>query len=202
MTHGWGFETLSYQCNLNRMTSDLSTYFPLRKARVHEVCGSGSLSFSAIVAAQACDCVFWIREAWRPEILNPVGLSDFFDPSKLLIAQVKDQTEGLAVMEEALRDGNLSHVVMELGEPLGLTEGRRLQLAAKAGKTIGLCRIPEGMGSNVAETRWHCTPILDRDDSTLQRWELIKNKSGTLGAWHVRWNTASRSLHMASPVTE
>lgn len=184
------------------MTPDLSTWFPLREARVHEVCGPSSLSFAAIAAAQADDSVFWIREAWRPEVLNPVGLIGFFDPSKLLVAQVKDQTDGLAVMEEALRDGNLSHVVIELGEPLGLTEGRRLQLAAKAGKTIGLCRIPEGMGSNAAETRWHCAPIFDHDDSTLQRWELIKNKSGTLGAWHVRWNTASRSLHVASPVAE
>ena len=197
-----GFEALPDQCNVNRMTSDLSTYFPLRKARVHEVCGPGSLSFSAVVAAQTNDSVFWIREVWRPEVLNPVGLSTYIDPSKLLIAQVKDQTDGLAVMEEALRDGNLSLVVIELGEPISLTAGRRLQLAAKAGKTVGLCRIPEGVGSNAAETRWHCSPIFDRDDSTLQRWELIKNKSGTLGAWHVRWNTASRSLHVASPVVE
>lgn len=184
------------------MTPDLFSHFPLRQARVHEVCGAGSLHFAAVAAARADDGIFWIREAWRPGFLNPVGLSGFFDPKRLLVAQVKDQTEGLAVMEEALRDGNLSLVVIELGEPLGLTEGRRLQLAAKAGKTVGLCRIPEGLGSNAAETRWHCAPVFERDDSTLQRWEIIKNKLGTLGAWHVRWNTASRRLHMASPVRE
>ena len=184
------------------MTSDLVPYFPLRKARVHEVYGPGSLSFAAVAAALAGGDVFWIRERWRPEILNPSGLSAYVDPSKFLIAQVKDQAEGLAVMEDALRDGHLSLVVMELGEPLGLTEGRRLQLAAKAGKTIGLCRISEGMGSNAAETRWHCTPVLDRDDSTLQRWDITKNKSGTLGAWHVRWNTASRRLNVVSPALE
>lgn len=184
------------------MESDLTTYFPLRKSRVHEVCGAGALSFAAIAAAQADGDVFWIREAWRSDVLNPVGLSGFLDPSKLLIAQVKDQTEGLAVMEETLRDGALSLVVTELGASIGLTEGRRLQLAAKAGKTVGLCRISEGMGSNAAETRWHCGPVFDRNDSTLQRWNLIKNKSGTLKAWHVRWNTTSRSLHVAAPVTE
>jgi protein ImuA len=184
------------------MTPDLFTDFPLRKARVHEACGPGALSFSVVAAAQAVGGIFWIREAWRSEVMNPIGLSAFIDPSKLLVAQVKDQTEGLAVMEEALRDGNLSLVVIELSEPLGLTEGRRLQLAAKAGKTVGLCRIPEGMGSNAAETRWHCAPVFDHDDSTLQRWEITKNKSGTLGIWYVRWNTASRRLHVASPVIE
>nr|WP_298258629.1 hypothetical protein [uncultured Litoreibacter sp.] len=184
------------------MTSDLATYFPLLKCRVHEVCGASSLSFAAAAAAQSGGEVFWIREAWRSERLNPVGLSEFIDPSKLLIAQVKDQLEGLAVMEEVLRDGGVSIAITDLSEAIGLTEGRRLQLAAKAGKTIGLCRISEGMGSNAAETRWRCAPVLDMDDSTLQRWELIKNKSGTLRAWNVRWNAAARRVHVAASVTE
>ncbi|SLN67581.1 hypothetical protein PEL8287_03740 [Roseovarius litorisediminis] len=185
------------------MQSDLSTSFPLRRARVHEVCGSGAMGFAAVCVAQMQGDVLWIREVWRPEALNPVGLNAFFDPARMLVAQVKDQTEGLAVAEEALRDGALPLVVVELSQPLDLTKGRRLQLAAKIGKSTGLCLIPEGMGSNAAETRWQCTPFFnpafDPADSTLQRWEIIKNKSGTLRAWHVRWDAASRRLHVVSP---
>lgn len=185
------------------MQPEFSTCFPLRPARMHEACGPGATSFAAMAAAQLRGELLWIREHWRPEGLNPLGLTAFLDPARLLIAQVKDQTEALAVAEEALRDGALPFVVVELGQPLGLTPGRRLQLAAKAGRSTGLCLIPEGMGSNATETRWHCAPVFDptpRDDSTLHRWELIKNKSGTLGAWHVRWDAAARRLGMVSPV--
>lgn len=185
------------------MSADLFSSFPLRRARVHEVLGPGAFSFAAAAASQAGAGVLWVREGWRGEMPNPVGLSSFFDPSTLLVAQVKTQADGLAVMEEALRDGALPLVVIELSQPLGLTPGRRLQLAAQAGQSTGLCLISDGMGSNAAETRWQCAPVFDPvfdpGDSTLQRWDLIKNKSGTLGAWHVRWDTASRRLRMVSP---
>lgn len=157
--------------------------------------------FAAISAAQA-GRVLWVREAWQEELVNPVGLADFFDPACMLVAQTRNQTETLAVAEEALKDGAVPFVILEITRPLDLREGRRLQLAAKAGNTTGLCLIPEGMGSNAAETRWHCAPVFDPDDSTLMRWEIIKNKSGTLKAWHVRWNAAARRLDVVSPAGE
>lgn len=188
------------------MTPDFAKSFPLRRARVHEVCGPSATSFATICAAGSQGAVIWIRESWRPESLNPLGLTPFFDPAKVLIAQVKDQTEGLAVAEEALRDGSTPLVVQEISEPMGLIQGRRLQLSAKAGKSMGLCIIPGDMGSNAAESRWHCAPIFDPfsapADSTLQRWELIKNKSGTLGSWHVRWDATTRRLNLVSEAGE
>lgn len=188
------------------MTPDFAKSFPLRRARVHEVCGPSAASFATVCAAGLHGPVLWIREGWRPETLNPLGLALFFDPAKVLIAQVKDQSEGLAVAEEALRDGSTPLVVQEISQPMGLIQGRRLQLSAKTGKSTGLCIIPDGMGSNAAESRWHCTPIFDPfsapGDSTLQRWELIKNKSGTLGSWHVRWDAAARRLNLVSTARE
>lgn len=177
----------------------LNASFPPRPGRVHEACGPLAVAMAAAAAAQASG-LLWLRESWRPELINPLGLADYFDPARLLLAQTRDQTDTLAVAEESLRDGALPLVVIELTAPLSLTAGRRLQLAAKDGKTTGLCLIPEGMGSNAAETRWHCAPVFDPSDSTLMRWEIIKNKSGTLGAWHVRWNRASRRLDLVSPV--
>ena len=183
--------------------SSLPDPFQLRRSRVHEACGPGATAFAAIAAGS--QDVLWIRESWQTESLNPLGLAPFLDPSRLLLAQTRDQTDSLAVAEEALKDGAIPVVVIECTRALDLREGRRLQLAAKAGNTTGLCLIPEGMGSNAAETRWRASPALDPSetapgDSTLMHWEIIKNKSGTNGAWHVRWDAASRRLHVVSPV--
>ncbi len=181
------------------MKPDLFSAFPLRSGRVHEAGGPGAPAFAAICAAGMPREVLWIRPAWLPETLNPLGVSAFFDPSRLLVAQVRDHVDGLATMEEALRDGALSFVAMDLTKPLDLTAGRRLQLAARAGQATGLCLIPEGMGSNAAETRWHCAPVCDPGTAALQHWQLAKNKSGTTGSWHVRWDEAARRLVVASP---
>lgn len=181
-------------------------FFPPASNRMHEVCGAGAYVFAFALAARLGGPVMWLRENWESSQINPNGFCDFVSPTRLTVCQTGAQSETLAVAEEALRSGAVSLVVMTASKPIGLTEGRRLQLAARAGKTIGLAMISEGMGSNAAETRWRCVPVFEANpgprDSTLQRWELIKNKSGTLGAWHVRWDTASRRLVVVSPAGE
>ncbi|WP_084354563.1 hypothetical protein [Primorskyibacter flagellatus] len=183
------------------MRVEFHSVFPLRRARVHEVCGAGAIAFASMAVRGH---VLWIREAWLSETLTPQGLLPLVDPAQLLLARPKDQVDALAVAEEALKDGALPNVVLDVTRPLDLREGRRLQLAAKAGRTTGLCIIPDGMGSNAAETRWRATPVFDQEweDSTLMRWEIIKNKSGTLGVWHVRWNQQTSRLDVVSPVGE
>lgn len=191
--------------------------YPLRPARVHEVCGAGATAFAAVTCARArAGALIWIREDWTSERLNPLGLAQFFDPSRLLLANARHATDALAVAEEALRDAAVALVLLEVSRPLDLRQGRRLQLAAQTGGGTGLCLIPEGMGSNAAETRWRATPRAARDgrdgdgdggmaaagDSTLLRWALIKNKSGTLGAWDVRWNAKTYRLDVVPPLAE
>ncbi|MDO5603886.1 MAG: hypothetical protein Q4G25_01865 [Paracoccus sp. (in: a-proteobacteria)] len=173
------------------------TAYPLMPARVHEACGPAAFSFATIAAAQMGTGVLWVRGRWLNGQINPRGF-DGLDPGQLILAQTSSQTDTLAVAEEALRDGALPLVVAEISAPLSLTAGRRLQLAAAAGGTTGLCLIPEGMGSNAAETRWHCAPVFDLRDSTLQCWTLIKNKSGTIGRWYVRWDAKARHVHVVS----
>ncbi|WP_225028621.1 ImuA family protein [Xinfangfangia pollutisoli] len=180
----------------------------LRPGRVHEVGGPAAWAFAAVQAAQGRGPVLWLREAWLAEMPNPAGLAGFFDPARLLLAQTRNQTDTLAVAEEALRDGTVPFVVIDITQPLGLTEGRRLQLAARDGQATGLCLIPEGAGSNAAETRWLASPLYDPAppsggaDSTLMRWELKKNKSGTSGLWDVRWDAATHRLDVVSPPGE
>lgn len=183
------------------MSNDPAPSFLLRAARVHEVFGAGATAFATILATRMDGTVLWVCESWQADALHPPGLAAFIDPARLLLANTATQTDTLAVAEEALKDGSAPLVVIVITRALDLREGRRLQLAARAGNTTGLCIIPEGMGSNAAETRWHAAPVLDhnRSDSTLMRWEIIKNKSGTNGAWHVRWDSETRHLHMVPP---
>lgn len=189
---------------LRRMSIPLRTCFPLRQTRVHEACGPGAWGFAAIACARTPGTLLWIREGWRTDTLSPPGLTPFFDPDRLLVALAPSQADLLAVAEEALRDGSVALVLLEMTEPVSFTAGRRLQLAADTGKSTGLCLIQDGMGNNAAETRWHVAPLLSatEEDSTLMRWKIIKNKSGTLGAWDVRWDHAARRLDVVSPVGE
>jgi len=180
------------------MTAAITDYFPLRQGRAHEVCGAGAYGFACALAGQLGGNVMWIREDWQPELLNPEGFLPFFDPRKLLFAKGQSQIDVLASGEEALSSGAVNLTVMELSKSIGLTEGRRLQLAAEAGKSTGLCIISEGMGSNAAESRWRCAPIFAPADSTLIRWEIIKNKSGTLTGWDLRWDAETRRITVVS----
>ena len=178
--------------------SDLSLHFPLKKSRAHEVCGPNALSFAFALAGQTSGSVMWISESWQTEQINPSGFSAYMDPHKLLTSRVKNQDDGLAVAEESLRSGAISLTVIELTKPFSFTAGRRLQLAAEIGRATGLCIIPEGVGNNAAESRWRVSSVFDPNsnggDSTLQRWEIIKNKSGTLSAWDVKWDAETRRI--------
>ncbi len=186
-------------------------HFPLRKGRTHETCGAGALFFTTAVAAQLSGPILWVCEGWKSDHINPAGFSRFFDPHRLILSHSKDQTEMLAVAEEALRSGAVALVIIELSKPLSFLSGRRLQLAAEVGQTTGICMIPKGMGSNSAETRWHCAPVFDgahsgprsgprsgARDSTLQRWEIIKNKTGTLATWDVEWDAEAHCVIVVS----
>ncbi len=206
------------------MSQPFSSVYPLKSARAHEVCGDGALVFAAIGAGLASGAVVWVSERWRPTV-NPEGLAPYCDPGRLLVTRAQDQMTVLASVETALRSGAAGLVVAEVSAAIGLTEGRRLQLAAEAGGTTALVIIPEGAGSNAAETRWRCqgvpagpppdqsspdlarpgvlpqshsSPRQNSPDSTHWRWSLIKNKIGTLSEWVVRWDAASHRVIVVS----
>ncbi len=171
-------------------------HFPLKNGRAHEVQGPSATFFALACAGHLNGPVLWIRENWQSGQLNPNGFSDLTDPAKLLMANVESQLDLLASAEEALRSGAVVLVVMEISKPIGLTEGRRLQLAAREGKSTALTIIPQGAGSNAAETRWHSTAVFDPTEDAgvgaLQSWKLLKNKSGALGEWQIRWDRSQR----------
>lgn len=172
----------------------------LRPRRVHEAEGPGRRFFALMqalrVTAQTGRPVFWILPAHQPEGPMLWGLPQEL-AERLHLVRARGETDLLWAAEEALRSAEVGMVLAEPEKPMGLTAGRRLQLAAEAGRTLGLMLIRQGQGSNATETRWTCTPLpAGYADSTLQRWSLIKNKSGTLGEWMVSWDGASAAFHL------
>lgn len=179
------------------MSVRFSDVFPLSPSRTHEVTGAGAVAFAAIAAGMAKGSVIWLAEGWAHEQLNPLGLLSYCDPHRLLFARPSNMIDLLAVTEDALRDGSVPIVIAEITKPLSLTTGRRLQLAAKAGGATGIMIIPDdGMGSNAAQTRWRVTPQFHATDSTLMRWDVIKNKSGTLTSWNVAWDEQTHRIRV------
>lgn len=169
--------------------------FPPRPGRTHEVQGPGALTFATVLAGQIDGLTLWVRAPRGGDPLHPPGLLRFCDPARLLFASPANETDLRAVTEEALRSGAVAAVVFEPSKPLSLTAGRRLQLAAEAGGALGLGLIAEGAGSPAAETRWHCAPLPSvGEDSTLWRWSLIKNKSGTTAGWDLRWDDETHRI--------
>ena len=193
--------------------------------RVHEVGGAAAHGFALVQAGMqagaqagagaASGPVVYICPAHETDRLLPSGIARLLPPARLLRVQAAGEADLLWATEEALRSGAVGFVIATPQKPLSLTAGRRLQLAAEAGRSTGLLIIRDGMGSNAAQTRWHCAPEWGApewgapewgapewgaQDSTLQRWSLIKNKEGTLGDWLVGWNEKARAVCVVSPV--
>ncbi len=181
----------------------LEQVFPLQAQRVHEVCGAGAFSFAAMACGQVDATILWLQSGWQTEQLNPTGLTQFVSPKKLVMVHADTHKDLLACSEDGLRSGAVSLVICEVTQKLDLTAGRRLQLAAEEGGSTGILIIPEGAGSNATQTRWHCSPIFEgghtsNKNLTLQDWQLIKNKSGTLTNWKVYWDAKTHRVIVVS----
>ncbi|ALV26901.1 ImuA family protein [Pannonibacter phragmitetus] len=195
------------------MSNSPSVSLPvLAPDRVHEASGPAALAFALLQAAQLREgkgtdkAVLLIVPTHLRGGLLPSGVAPLIDPSRLITVQAPTQTDQLWSMEEALRSGAVHAVITLTEKPLTLTQGRRLQLAAESGRTLGLLVTGQEGGSNTSETRWHCVPLWDEADSTLQAWSLKKNKRGTSGNWTVRLNDKSSGpagvVHLVSQTGE
>lgn len=181
-----------------RQQSVPSTPFELHPRRVHEAEGRGRRAFALFQAMRHPGPLVWILPGHIPELPMLRGLPRGVG-ERLHLFRPHGETDLLWCIEEALRAAPVSLVIAEPEKPMSLTVGRRLQLAAEAGRTTGLMLIRQGAGSNVTETRWRCEPLASTAaDSTLHQWDLNKNKKGTVGSWVVNWNGASAAVHMVS----
>ena len=175
---------------------DLAPALSLAPARVHEAMGRGRRAFALFQAARHPGPLVWVLPAHAPEMPMLPGLPRGIG-ERLHLLRPAGETDLLWCVEEALRAAPVGLVIAEPEKPLSLTAGRRLQLAAEAGRTTGLMLIRQEAGSNATQTRWTCEPEASPDpDSTLHHWSRIKNKSGTCESWIVNWHGATAAFHL------
>ena len=188
--------------NVHVMFAIFQQHFPPKPGRLYEAFGPTASSFAAAVCGMQRDQVMWISSVHDSEILHPEGLARFCEPSLINFAKASNLSDLLWMSEECLRSAALGVVVVELSEPISFTAARRLQLAATVGNAVAITLISEASGNNASEMRWRCSPVLDHNlgagDSTLQEWEIIKNKKGTLLKWKVNWDDASHRIAVVS----
>jgi protein ImuA len=169
---------------------------------VHEAEGRGRRAFALFQAARHPGPLVWVLPAHLPEMPMLRGLPRGVG-ERLHLLRPMGETDLLWCVEEALRAAPVGLVIAEPEKPLSLTAGRRLQLAAEAGRTTGLMLIRQDAGSNATETRWMCESLASpAADSTLHHWSLTKNKKGTINHWTINWNGASAAFHMVSEARE
>ncbi|MBU2956230.1 hypothetical protein Q4511_03140 [Paracoccus sp. 1_MG-2023] len=167
------------------MESALDDPLRLRHARIHEVQGPGRDAFAIFQAARHPGPVFWACPFNQRGMLYPPGMPEGL-AGRIYLMRARSEVDLLWATEEALRASVTGLVVSEPQQPLSLTAGRRLQLAAEKGGTTGLMLIAPGQGSNATESRWHCRPVAGMD-ARGHHWAMIKNKHGPTGDWHLRW---------------
>ena len=198
----------------------------LARGRVHEVSGAsgdggglfGAAAFAMLMAfrgdgspapprdrttAPGSHIVVCAPPGWLGA-LHPECVAAFGDPNAVLHVASPLEGEILWAGETALRSGAATAVVMVTARSPGLTAFRRLQLAARAGRAIGLVLTDRPAASTAAETRWHCRPQLaPRDGEIRLHASLYKNKRGLVGSWVIDVRGQTHSLYLdAAPAGE
>ena len=154
----------------------------LALGRLHEGCGSARRSFALWVAAQMQGPVLWVAPDWERDRLNAEGVLRWVDPARLIFVNALRAEDVLWTLEEALRAGAVPLVVGDLTGLPGLTQVRRMHLAAETGGIqgphvpLGLILTPGQGGAQGVESRWHLAPDHARHPS---QWHLTRLRART-----------------------
>lgn len=204
----------------------------LKRAALHEVIAASTGNFfgfpgisgasSGFAAwllkqclSQRAGLALWCRRPagrFDPQPYGP-GLTQFLDPTRLLVVEAREQSDLLWAMEEGLRCKGIAAVLGETGSA-DLTATRRLLLAAEGnGSTAILLRPPTATTSSAALTRWQVTSAPARSTATssnkllrdiaASRWqvELLRARgvtNQTQPSWLMEWNDETGDLALAS----
>ncbi len=135
------------------------------------------------------------------------GLARFgLAPRRVIAARVRRDAEALWAMEEGLRCRSLAAVVGEVAE-VGLTQSRRLQLAASAGGVTAFLLRPatDSPLPSAAATRWRLDAAPGAGGAQAPgaaRWRavLLRCRGGTSNRWLMEWCDETGDLAVAAPV--
>lgn len=183
----------------------LTDSISLTQARVHEACGLARRSFALWLASRTSGPVFWIVPLWAADQLNPDGVLRFIHPGRLTFITPRRAEDVLWTMEEVLRSGAVALVVADIPGPPGLTQVRRMHLAAEAGTAekngpppLGLLLTPGDGGAQGVESRWRMSPahLPDQD-----RWQLTRLRARTDPVKHWTVRAGAKGLETSAPLS-
>ncbi|MBL8837893.1 MAG: ImuA protein [Alphaproteobacteria bacterium] len=132
------------------------------------------------------------------------------DVSRLIVVDVRNETDALQALEESLRaEAGLAAVAGVLGRSPDLTASRRLSLAAAAsGAPLLLLRPAQVAGASAAATRWRIAALPAGRDAhgTFARWRwavtLERCRNGRPGHWTFEWDHAAHRLRAAAVLAD
>jgi protein ImuA len=173
----------------------------LTQGRVHEASGPARRTFAIWLAARTRGSVFWLSPAWSQDQLNCDGLQPMIDPARLVYVRPKRAEDLLWSMEEVLRSGAVALCIADLPALPGLTQVRRMHLAAETGGQngghlpIGLLLTPGQGGAPGVETRWTLSP---RHTKARDGWQLDRVRARTLPpkSWQIESDHRSGTLRL------
>lgn len=183
---------------------EIDGYLPeggLTVGAVHEFLGGAASALAAVIAGRLSGTVLWCLDVTcREEPYGPGLAALGLDPSRLVLARCRDAKEMLWVMEEGLRSTAPAAVIAEPETDIGLIESRRLQLAAEAGRTIGMVLRERGgegcLAPSAVASRWRV------DSDPCGGWRLVLRRCrGAVGAeneWKAKYHDASGDLALAA----
>ena len=173
----------------------------LPRAAVHEIEGEHGAALGFAVALLVRFTTDQKPALWCFRQFNPYapGLRLLnFDPNHLIAVHPHRERHVLWIMEEALRAHCLSAVLGEAAN-IGLTNSRRLQLAAQTGNTpcLLLCNTPR-IRTTTSVTRWRVSPSNTNENNCVgstnflsePHWkiELVRCRGTSAGhRWIVKW---------------
>lgn len=183
------------------LTGDIS----LAQARLHEACGLARRSFALWLASHTSGPIFWIAPLWIADHLNPDGVLRFVHPGRLTFITPRRPEDVLWTMEEVLRSGAVPLVVADIPGLPGLTQVRRIHLAAEKGAEenngpppLGLLLTPGDGGAQGVESRWRMSPTHHPDQD---RWQLTRLRARTdpVKSWTLQ--AGAKGMEIAPPGT-
>lgn len=173
----------------------------LTEGRVHEACGPSRHSFAMWLAACTQGPVIWVAPSWTKDRLNSDGVNAWINPARLLFVSPKRSEDILWTLEEVLRSGAVALVVADMQDLPGLTQIRRMQLAAETGsqngptRPTGLLLTPGQGGAPGVETRWSMAPR-HRHGQDIWQLKRLRARTEPQKSWDIARTTVTQLPHI------
>lgn len=119
------------------------------------------------------------------------------DPDRVVLVECEDQASLLGCVETSLASGAAPTVVAQLESNCDRLAGRRLQLAAERGDSLGLIAVTRRGMIGWAETGWEAEPLPSRSSAPAWMLGLMRSRRSTTRSWNVEWDADEICLRLA-----